>query len=123
MHAFIDTFPFSPALVVFSLGGGFNSLVRSLLNAMVEVHHIAILNVLLGIAEFGGLMVSSPMLFAALRAGLNAGGALIGLPFLIAAVMFTIGTAMVFLFRAPEERVTAEDREAEIGREEEEEEP
>ncbi|TPX11094.1 uncharacterized protein E0L32_007955 [Thyridium curvatum] len=111
----------SVALVVFSLGGGFNSLVRSLLNAMVEVHHIAILNVLLGIAEFGGLMVSSPMLFAALRAGLNAGGALIGLPFLIAAVMFTIGTAMVFLFRAPEERVTVEDREAEIGREEEEE--
>ncbi|CAK7235747.1 hypothetical protein SCUCBS95973_009371 [Sporothrix curviconia] len=91
----------SAALVVFSLGGGYSSVMRSLLNAFVEPHHLAMLNTLLGLLEFSGLMVAAPALFAALQRGIALGGVWTGLPFLICAGMCLVSTLVVVVFRVP----------------------
>ncbi|CAK7215197.1 hypothetical protein SBRCBS47491_002401 [Sporothrix bragantina] len=89
----------SVALVVFSLGGGYSSVMRSLLNAFVEPHHLAMLNTLLGLLEFSGLMVAAPVLFGALQRGVALGGVWTGLPFLICAGMCLVSTLVVVVFR------------------------
>lgn len=89
------------ALIINSLGGGISLALRSLLNAFVESHHIAMLNTLISILEFGGVMVASPLLFASLGKGIELGGAWVGLPYFLAAAGFAIATTIVFLFRLP----------------------
>ncbi len=76
-------------------------MVRSLLNAMVESHHLAILNSLVGLIEFTGLMVAAPVLFDALHTGLKMGGLWAGLPFFITAFTLGLATLVVFAFRLP----------------------
>ena len=49
-------------LVPYALGSGLSPLIRSVLSALVEEHHIAILNTLIGITESVGIMVASPLL-------------------------------------------------------------
>ena len=82
-------------------GSGYANLLRSLLNGLVEPHHVGVMNTLVGFIDTIGLMVFSPLLSQALRSGLNLGGVWIGLPFMCAAVMFTMSTAIVFAFRLP----------------------
>lgn len=91
----------STALVVFSMGGGFTSLMRSLISAFVESHHQAILNSTIGLFEFSGLMVTGPVLFGALQKGLDMGGLWIGLPFMYAAAIMGLSTAIAFAFQIP----------------------
>ncbi|KJR86145.1 MFS transporter [Sporothrix schenckii 1099-18] len=91
----------SVALVVFSLGGGYSPAMRSLLNAFVEPHHLAMLNTLLGLLEYSGVMVTAPVLFGALQRGVVLGGPWAGLPFIIAAGVCFVGTFVVVVFRIP----------------------
>jgi hypothetical protein len=92
---------FSFGLVWFALGSGMSSLIRSLLNALVEEHHVGTVNSLVGFMETAGLIIAGPLLAKSLSVGLNLGGAWIGLPFITAAVFFALSTAIVWTFRLP----------------------
>jgi len=95
-------------LITLSAGSGFPVLIRSLLNALVEPHHVGILNTLIGFLEVAGLMVASPTLAAAMRGGLNMGGAWVGLPFMVSVLLFVVASAIVFAFRLPPPEVQRE---------------
>ncbi|KAK4135842.1 MFS general substrate transporter [Trichocladium antarcticum] len=95
---------FSVGLTWFALGSGMSSLIRSLLNALVEEHHVGTVNSLVGFLETSGLMVAGPLLAKSLSVGLALGGAWIGLPFVVAALLFTVATAILWTFRLPNGR-------------------
>lgn len=88
-------------LVPYALGSGLSPLIRSVLSALVEEHHIAILNTLIGITESLGVIVASPLLAMSLSLGLKLGGGWIGLPFFCAAIFATIVTIIAWTFRPP----------------------
>lgn len=88
-------------LIPYALGSGLSPLIRSVLSALVEEHHIAILNTLIGITESLGVMVASPLLAMSLSLGLKLGGGWIGLPFFFAAIFATIVTIVGWTFRPP----------------------
>ncbi|KAK4186417.1 major facilitator superfamily domain-containing protein [Podospora australis] len=92
---------FSVGLVWFALGSGMPPIVRSLLNGMVEEHHVGTLNVLVGLLETVGLMMAGPLLSKSLSVGMNLGGAWVGLPFLVAGIFFVISTTVVWIFGLP----------------------
>lgn len=96
------------SLVVFACGGGLPALVRSLANALVEEHHVGILNSLVGFLDMVGIMVAGPVLAAALRVGFAWGGVWMGLPFMVSGFLFAISTAIVWAFRIPGRRLSAE---------------
>lgn len=89
------------SLVVFAAGGGMSFVIRSLANALVEEHHVGIVNSLIGFMEMLGMMIAGPVLSASLRKGFELGGPWQGLPFLAASVLFGIATAIVWAFRIP----------------------
>ena len=99
----------SAALVVFSLGGGFSPVLRSLINAYVEPHHQAMLQTLLGLLELSGLLVAAPVLYGSLHRGLSMGGLWTGLPFMIAAGMIFVGLVIICIFRLPREKLQPAD--------------
>lgn len=96
------------SLVVFAGGGGLTSLVRSLANALVEEHHVGILNSLVGFLDMVGIMIAGPILAKALKVGFAWGGPWMGLPFMVSAFLFGISTAIVWTFRIPKRRLSAE---------------
>lgn len=71
------------------------------MNSLVEAHHVGTLNSLIGFMENVGLMIAGPTLSEALRIGIDLGGPWIGLPFLCAALLFSVSTAVVWAFRMP----------------------
>jgi MFS family permease len=91
-------------LVEFALGSGMSALVRSLLNSLVEEHHVGTVNSLVGFAEVVGMIIAGPLLAKSLSVGLQLGGAWIGLPFAVAALLFVVPTVILFTFRLPEGR-------------------
>lgn len=93
----------SVGLVIFGLAGGMAVAVRSLLNALVESHHVGMLNTSLGLLEQVGLMAAGPLFSKALKTGIELGGAWIGLPFLVAGAYMCVATGIVVLFRVPRE--------------------
>lgn len=95
------------SLVVFAAGGGLTPVVRSLANALVEEHHVGILNSLVGFMDMTGMMIAGPILAKAMREGIRLGGPWIGLPFMISALLFTISTGIVWAFRIPKRRLSA----------------
>lgn len=94
---------YSAGIIIFSSGSGFSPLLRSLLNALVEPHHVGILNSLIGLLETTGVMVCAPIFSAALQKGINLGGAWIGLPFAVAASVVLCGVAVLFLYHIPQD--------------------
>ncbi|KAK3336087.1 major facilitator superfamily domain-containing protein [Cercophora scortea] len=91
----------SVGLVWFGLGSGLPSLIRSLVNSLVEEHHIGIANTLVGFMETMGVMIAGPILAESLTLGSNLGGVWVGLPFFVAALLFSVSTLIVWLFRLP----------------------
>ncbi|KAL8386886.1 hypothetical protein RB595_010314 [Gaeumannomyces hyphopodioides] len=89
------------SLVVFSFGYGFAPFIRSLLNALVEQRHLAMLNSCISFLEMCGTLVAAPGLSAALGLGVRLGGPWVGLPFMLAALGFALATATVCAFRLP----------------------
>ncbi|KAH6854815.1 major facilitator superfamily domain-containing protein [Chaetomium sp. MPI-CAGE-AT-0009] len=92
---------FSVGLVWFALGSGMPSLIRSLLNALVEEHHVGTVNSLIGFMEMVGSTIAGPLLAKSLSVGLDLGGAWVGLPFLVAGLLFVISTTILYIFRLP----------------------
>jgi len=88
-------------IIVLSLGAGVSGLIRSLLNSLVEEHHMGIVNSLVGFMEMLGIMVAGPLLAQSLSTGMRLGGAWIGLPFLVSAVFMAFVTIILCIFRPP----------------------
>ena len=77
----------SCALVINSMGWGLFTFLRSLLTSLVEAHHVARLNTLIGVFDTVGYMIGSPLLALLFETGLELGGVWSGLPFLFCAVV------------------------------------
>ncbi|KAG8166853.1 hypothetical protein KVR01_002542 [Diaporthe batatas] len=92
---------FGAGLVLLSGGSGLVPLLRSLLNAQVEPHHVGILNTLLGFLDTLGVMIGAPVFSQSLRKGIELGGPWIGLPFLAGAVISCFAAGMLWLFSIP----------------------
>ena len=90
---------FSVGLVWFALGAAMPPLIRSLVNNMVEEHHIGTVNTLVGFMETAGLTIAGPVLAKSLGVGLNLGGPWVGLPFFTAASFFAISCTILWTFR------------------------
>ncbi|QDS76985.1 hypothetical protein FKW77_005832 [Venturia effusa] len=84
------------AMTLNSFGWGLALFLRSLMTSLVEEHHIARLNTLVGVVDTMGFLVGSPFLAWAFGKGLELGGWLTGLPFLICAGAL----AVVVVFQA-----------------------
>jgi len=95
-------------LVWFAAGAGMTSVVRSLLNALVEEHHVGTVNSLIGFMEMIGVAAASPMIAESLKLGLKLGGPWVGLPFITAAVFFGVATVIVSMFRLPKRADTGD---------------
>ncbi|KAK4144994.1 major facilitator superfamily domain-containing protein [Dichotomopilus funicola] len=95
---------FSVGLAWYALGSGMLAMLRSLVNAVVEEHHVGILNSLIGFTEVLGMTFAGPALAESLSIGLERGGAWVGLPFFLSAVLFTISTVVVWVFRLPQNK-------------------
>lgn len=93
------------ALVIFSMGCCYTNICRAVLNAVVEPHTIGTLNTAIAWVEQVSLLVSAPVISALLRAGGEAGGVWVGLPYMAASVMAIGGTLIVFLYRLPGEKL------------------
>lgn len=76
-----------------------------MLNAIVEPHTIGTLNTIITWVEMISMLVASPIISSLLKVGNAAGGAWVGLPFFAATIMATGGTAIVFMYRVPEEKL------------------
>jgi len=105
----------SVGLVFFALGTGLSALIRSLLNSLVEEHHVGMLNTLVGFLETTGLMVAGPVLAKSLSLGIRLGGGWIGLPFLTAMGFFVFSTFIVSVYRLPPPSSGADARQGEAG--------
>ena len=92
---------FAAGLVLLSGGSGLVPLIRSLLNAQVEPHHVGILNTLLGFLDTLGVMIAAPVFSESLNKGIELGGPWIGLPFLAGAVISCFATGILWLYRIP----------------------
>ncbi|KAG6367750.1 hypothetical protein INS49_001945 [Diaporthe citri] len=92
---------FGVGLVLLSGGSGLVPLLRSLLNAQVEPHHVGILNTLLGFLDTLGVMVGAPIFTESLHKGIELGGPWIGLPFLAGAVISCFAAGILWVYRIP----------------------
>ncbi|CAK7224204.1 hypothetical protein SEUCBS140593_005492 [Sporothrix eucalyptigena] len=99
--------PNAPAMiagvVLYSLGTGYNIVLRSLLAALVQPEHLGTLFNTAGILDSVGAVVAGPLLAAALSEGIHLKGFWIGLPFLAAAGLFSIAMAVLTTARLPAE--------------------
>lgn len=92
---------FAAGLVLLSGGCGLGPLLRSLLNAQVEPHHVGILNTLLGFVDTLGVMLAAPVFSESLNKGIELGGAWIGLPFVAGAVISCFAAGILWVYRIP----------------------
>ena len=92
---------FGAGLVLLSGGSGLVPLLRSLLNAQVEPHHVGILNTLLGFLDTLGVMIGAPVFSESLHKGIELGGPWIGLPFLAGAAISCFAAGILWVYRIP----------------------
>ena len=81
-------------LIIYTMGTGFVPVVRSLITSRVEAHHasktsdIGRLYAVIAVMEGIGSLVAGPGMAFAFRVGMKMGEAWLGLPFLVATVLF-----------------------------------
>jgi hypothetical protein len=80
-----------------ALGWGFYSALRSLAMAQAAQAHIGVVNTAIGFAQSIGIMVAGPVLAAAFRRGIDLDGVWLGLPYMVAAVLF-VGAGILVMF-------------------------
>lgn len=90
------------SLVITSLGVGFSTLCRALLNAIVEPHTVATLNTTVSMMEAVMGLVSSPVLGWLLSQGIELGGPWMGLPFIVCGGMALLSGILMAGFRLPD---------------------
>ncbi|KAK5998271.1 Putative NADP-dependent oxidoreductase YfmJ [Cladobotryum mycophilum] len=106
--------PFMASVVLFSVGTSYNLVCRSLLSAISQGQHIAMLYTAIGFLETGGALIAGPFLAAMYRIGLNWGGVWLGLPFISAGIMFAFAGVVLGVVRfreAGDESATSEQQE------------
>lgn len=93
---------FITGLVLFALGTGCSSLIRTLLSLYVDPEHRSRLFGIVSMVEIIGSIYARPMLAALFSLGMKLGGQLIGFPYFGVTVLFTV-TAVLFTFvRVPQ---------------------
>ncbi|KAL1962388.1 hypothetical protein VTN77DRAFT_9727 [Rasamsonia byssochlamydoides] len=88
-------------LTLFVLGQGFVPVVLSLATSLVELSHVGMLYTAMAVSETIGRLVNGPILSSTFDAGMRVGGALMGLPFLVAGAMLAMAATAVFAVRLP----------------------
>lgn len=90
---------FTAGVCLFAMGWGSYSALRSLATALVLPTHIGLLNTSIALAQSIGAMVAGPILASAFKTGVSHGGVLMGLPYMVAAVLFFGATALTWAIR------------------------
>ncbi|KAK3396002.1 major facilitator superfamily domain-containing protein [Sordaria brevicollis] len=93
---------FTSGMVLFALGSGLGSTLRSLLNALVDEQHMGLVNSVVGWLEMVGIMVAGPVLAEGLSEGLKRGGSSswwMGLPFWMAGGLLAVASGLVWVVR------------------------
>ncbi|KAI4727157.1 MFS general substrate transporter [Aureobasidium sp. EXF-10728] len=88
---------FTGSLMVATIGGGFPVYLRSFLTGLVEPNRVAELYTIIGVVDTLGLMVGGPLLAWLFERGMQLGGTLIGLPFVVLGLVYAV--VMSFLLR------------------------
>ncbi|GKZ22856.1 hypothetical protein AbraIFM66951_004980 [Aspergillus brasiliensis] len=96
-------FVFGVCLLAF--GWGFYSALRSLATALVLPSQVGVLNTAIGLAQSIGSMVSGPILAAAFRRGVHQDGFWMGLPYILAAVLFFFASCLTSVVRIVDEEI------------------
>lgn len=91
-------FLFISSLVLFGLSGGYEYAVRGML-AQAAGDRVATLYAIIAVMEEVGQASSGPVYSYLFNAGLKLGGAMIGLPFLVASLLFSIAGVIVWCVR------------------------
>ncbi|KAK3949895.1 major facilitator superfamily domain-containing protein [Pseudoneurospora amorphoporcata] len=86
-------------MVLFALGSGLGSTIRSLLNALVDEQHMGLVNSVVGWLEMVGIMVAGPVLAEGMSEGLRRGGGWVGLPFWMAGGLLAGASGLVWVVR------------------------
>ncbi|OJJ03079.1 hypothetical protein ASPVEDRAFT_42597, partial [Aspergillus versicolor CBS 583.65] len=97
---------FSTGMTILALGSGFYAALRSLASSLVPETQAGLLNTTIGLVQGVGGMVAGPALAGAFSYGMKLGGPWIGLPYFVAAVLFTgagLGICGVTLSNAPDD--------------------
>ncbi|RAK90678.1 MFS general substrate transporter [Aspergillus costaricaensis CBS 115574] len=94
-------FVFGVCLLAF--GWGYYSALRSLATALVLPSQVGVLNTAIGLAQSIGSMVSGPILAGAFKRGVHQDGFWIGLPYLLAAVLFFFASCLTSAVRIMDE--------------------
>ncbi|OJJ72219.1 hypothetical protein ASPBRDRAFT_75463 [Aspergillus brasiliensis CBS 101740] len=96
-------FVFGVCLLAF--GWGFYSALRSLATALVLPSQVGVLNTAIGLAQSIGSMASGPILAAAFRRGVHQDGFWMGLPYILAAVLFFFASCLTSVVRIVDEEI------------------
>lgn len=85
-------------LVITTLGGGYQSLCRSLITSMVDKEHVARLYSLIAVIETATLLAAGPIVGVLFSLGMKWKGPYLGLPYLLIAVIWFCGGLAVWTF-------------------------
>lgn len=101
-------FSSSPTSLVFgqavtALGFAFTVTARSFLTTLASSRYMGLLSISITIASHGAIAVGGPFLAWTFHAGLDLGNIWIGMPFLVEAILFTLGTVAVVCARIGKE--------------------
>ncbi|KAM3469584.1 hypothetical protein MY5147_006941 [Beauveria neobassiana] len=88
--------PFIVGITILSLGSGYLASLRSLANALVPQAQVGLVNGQIGLATGVGSLVAGPSMAAAFQRGMRLDGLWSGLPYIIAAVLFSAATALAW---------------------------
>jgi MFS family permease len=88
-------------VVVFALGSAFLLTARSLVTSLIGVNNIAGLYSAIAIVCSIGQLIAGPLLAATFKAGVHAGGNWIGLPFLVASILYLVALTLLSCVRRP----------------------
>lgn len=88
-------------LVLLAGGCGLPPLLRSLLNGLVEPHHVGMLNTMLGFLDTVGVMVGAPVFSQALGWGIGRGGGWMGVPFVAGMGISMVATGVLWGYGLP----------------------
>lgn len=90
----------SAGLALLSMGSAYTLLVRSLLASTVEKNQIGTMYTVISTIEGIGILIAGPLLAICLRVGMERGGAWLGLPYIVAGLLFATATFIVTGIRA-----------------------
>ncbi|CAG8950715.1 hypothetical protein HYFRA_00002925 [Hymenoscyphus fraxineus] len=91
-----------------ALGHGFVPVLLSLSTALVNQAHIGRLYNVMAVSETLGTLINGPLLAKSFNVGMEAGGLLVGLPFIVTGVIFLLASIAVFIVRLPSTEVSVQ---------------